>query len=258
VDSSASQGASTDKDSPSSDLRGLCRIAGIAAFILIVYSVATIVQMLILGGQPATAAEAFNLLQKNKLVGLLRLDLPTVFAMPLYYLFYLGLYAALRQTNRALALLLASIGFAGVTLALATPTALSMLSLSDKFASATSEAMRAHYLAAGESVLATDIWHGTGAIVGGVLGETVCLLFSVLMLRSRVFGRATAYVGIVTHSFDLAHFFLGFFLPRMGVACMAIAGPLYPVWFFLVGCRLIQISSTTQGASQIGYTSAML
>ena len=65
----------------SSDLSSLCRIGGIAAFILIVYSLATIVQMVALGGPPTTAAEAFTLLQHNKALGLLRLDLPTVIVM---------------------------------------------------------------------------------------------------------------------------------------------------------------------------------
>ena len=58
-----------------------------------------------LGGPPATAAEAFRLLQSNKLVGLLRLDLPTVFAVPLYYVLFAGLLAALWQAERALAAL---------------------------------------------------------------------------------------------------------------------------------------------------------
>ena len=233
------------------DLRVLCRLGGIAAFILIVYSLATMVQMMVLGGPPSTAAEAFNLLHQSKLLGLLRLDLPTVLAMPLYYFFYLGLYAAFRQSDRAFAILCTALGFAGVTLALATPTALSMLSLSERFAGATTETMRAQCLAAGEAVLATDIWHGTGAIVGGILGETACLLFSVRMLRGSVFSKTTAYLGIVTHSFDLAHFFLGFFLPNMGVACMAIAGPLYPIWFFLVGGRLILISRAAEVVAPI-------
>jgi len=81
-------------------IAGVLVLLGIAAFIFIIYSLATIVQMLVLGGQPASASEAFTLLQKSKLVGLLRLDLPTILVMPLYYFFYLGLYAALRETKR--------------------------------------------------------------------------------------------------------------------------------------------------------------
>jgi hypothetical protein len=99
-----------------SNWNNLCRAGGIAAFILIVYSVATIVQLLVLGGQPATAREAFNLLQNHRVVGLLRLDLPTVVAMPTYYFLFLGLFATLKRTNRATATLSTALAFVGVTL----------------------------------------------------------------------------------------------------------------------------------------------
>jgi hypothetical protein len=235
-----------DRDKPvceePGDLSGLCRVGGIAAYILIVYSLATIVQMVVLGGQPTTAAEAFTLLQHNKALGLLRLDLPTLIVMPLYYLLFLGLFAALRRSHLANALLATALAFVGVTLVLATPTALSMLPLSDKFAAATTDAARAQLLAAGEAIMASDIWHGTGAILGGVLIQCGAVLICCVMLRGGVFGKATAWLGIVMHGLDLAHIIGGQFLPVSGVVLMAIAGPLYPVWFFLVGRRLLQLA----------------
>jgi hypothetical protein len=227
----------------SGDLRGLYRIGSIAAFVLIVYSLATMVQMVVLGGQPATAAQAFDLLQHTRIVGLLRLDLPTVAVLPLYYLLFLGLYAALKQSDRANALLSTVLAFAGVTLVLATPTALSMIPLSDKFAAATTEAARAQLLAAGEAIMAADIWHATGAILGGVLLQCGAVLISVVMLRGGVFSKTTAWLGILMHGLDLAHILGGLILPVSGVILLAIAGPLYPVWLFLVGRRLLKLAS---------------
>jgi hypothetical protein len=226
-----------------SEWGGLCRTGGIAAMILIVYSLAMMVQMVVLGGQPANAVEAFGLLQNHRLVGLLRLDLPTIAVMPLYYLLFLGLYAALRRTDRANATLSTALAFAGLTLVLATPTALSMIQLSDKYAAATSEAARMQWQAAGEAVMATDIWHGTGAILGGVLLQAGAVLISFVMLRGGVFSRATAYLGIVMHGLDLLHIVSGLFVPVSGVVLLAIAGPFYPVWFFMVGRRLLQLGA---------------
>ena len=231
-------------ESATSNWSGLCWSGGIAALILIVYSLATMVQLVALGGPPTTAAEAFRLLQNNRIVGLLRLDLPTVLAVPLYYFVFLGLFAALRKTDRANAILSTALAFVGVTLLLATPTALSMLSLSEKYATATTEATKAQLLAAGEAILATDIWHGTGAIIGGILVQSAAVLISVVMLRGTVFGKTTAYLGIVMHGLDLAHIVFGLFLPASGVVLMAIAGPFYPVWFFLIGRRLLQLAAT--------------
>lgn len=237
------EGRVNRSESEASDLSCLCWTGGIAAFVLIAYSLSTIVQLIVLGGPPATAAEAFRLLQSNKMVGLLRLDLPTIVAMPLYYLVFLGLFATLKRTDRANAILSTSLAFVGVTLLLATPTALSMISLSQKYAAATTEASRTQFLAAGEAILATDIWHGTGAIMGGILVQSGAVLISVVMLRSSVFSRTTAYLGILMHGLDLAHIVFGLFLPGTGIVLLAISGPLYPIWFFLVGRRLLQLTS---------------
>jgi hypothetical protein len=229
---------------------GLCRTGGVAALLLVVYSLATMVQMAVLGGQPATAAEAFSLLQGNRAVGLLRLDLPTVLALPLYYLLFLGLFVALKREEPACAALATALAFVGVTLLLATPMGLSMLSLSDKHAAATTEAAKNQLLAAGEAILATDMWHGTGAWVGGILVQTGAVLVSVAMLRTNVFSKVTAYVGVVTHGLDLVHIVVGPFAPVAGVVVMAIAGPLYLVWFPLVGRRLLELGRS--GASAGG------
>jgi hypothetical protein len=226
-----------------SDFSGWCGTGGIVAWILAAYSLATIVQIFVLGGQPVTAAEAFGLLQNSKVLGLLRLDLPTVAAMPLYYLLFLGLYAALRPSDRANVTLSVALVFAGITLLLATPTALSMIPLSEKYAAATTEATRIQILAAGEAVLATDIWHGTSAIIGGILVQAGAVLISAVMLRTNVFSRMTAYVGILTHGLDLAHILLGLFLPAAGFVLIALVGPLYLVWFPLVGRRLFQLAA---------------
>jgi len=225
------------------DLSSLCRIGGIAAFILIAYSLATIVQMLVLGGPPTSAAEAFTLLQHNKALGLLRLDLPTVVVMPLYYLLFLGLFVALRRMNPAIALLSTALVFVGVTLLLATPTALSMIPLSEKFAAATSDTARMQFLTAGEALMASDIWHGTGAILGGALLQCGAVLICSVMLRGGIFGKKTAWLGIVMHSLDLAHIVCGLFVPAAGIILMATAGPLYPIWLFLVGRRLLQLAA---------------
>lgn len=228
------------------DLSSLCRLGGIASLLLVVYSLATMVQMIVLGGPLTSAAQAFDLLQHHRLVGLLRLDLPTIVIMPLYYLLFLGLFAALRRSNYANALLSTVLAFVGVTLVLATPTALSMIPLSDEFAASTSDAERSQLLAAGEALLAADIWHSTGAIVGGVLVQSGAVLISVVMLRGGVFSKLTAWLGILMHGLDLAHIVGGLILPVAGVVLMALAGPLYPIWLILVGLRLLQLARSNR------------
>ncbi len=212
----------------------LYKIGGIVALIFIVYSLVTMAVLVAIGGPPETAVEVFDLLENQRVVGLLRLDILTMLTVPLYYPLFLSTYAALRKTQRAYVTLATTIAFAGITLFLATPSPLSLVALSDKFAAATTEAQHTQLLAAGEAILAADMWHGTGAMIGGLLMLIAALILSIVMLGSDCFSKGTAYVGIVTHALDLAHGIVGLFLPTVGVILMAIAGPLYLVWFPLL------------------------
>lgn len=224
------------------DWKGLCRLGGAAALILLLYSIVTMVVLIVFGVAPSSAAETFAMLQNNRLVGLLRLDLLTAFVyMPVSYLLYLGIYLALRRTTGAYATLATVLVFVGLTLLLATPSALSLMTLSDKYALATTATQRDQLLAAGEAILASDMWHGTGAFMGGVLLQSGALLISVVMLQGKVFSKAVAYVGILTHGLDLAHFVVLLWAPGLGTMLTAVAGTLYLAWFPLIGRRLFQL-----------------
>lgn len=217
------------------------RVAGgVAAFVFLAYSVATILQINILGGYPSSALEAFQILQQNRIVGLLRLDLATVLVLPFYYPLFFGLFVALKDSDRTNAATATGLVFIGLTLVLAMPTALPLAGLSDKYAAANSEAAKALYLAAGEAVINTDIWHGTGAYVGGMLLQTGAVLISVVMLRG-VFSKFTAWAGIIIHGLDGVHILLTPFLPKFAALFMIVAGLGYPIWLWLVGRRLLQI-----------------
>jgi hypothetical protein len=226
------------------ELKGLCRWGGIAAFGLLLYTLCTLVQAAIIGmGAPSDTAQVFALLHENGLEGLLRLDLPTVLCMPLYYLVFIGLFAALRRVDFSNAALSTALAFVGNTLVLATPTALPMLRLSEMYFAASTEAQKAQYLAAGQAVMATDIWHSTGAVVGAILLQVGAVLICYVMLRGGVFSRRTAWLGLVMHGLDLLHLLSGHFVPLAGIVLMALAGVLYPFWFFLIGRRLLRLAA---------------
>lgn len=238
------QSSATNDGAATSDLRGLCRWGGYASFAMLLYVLGTLVQMAVIGmGAPSDPAAIFAMLHDHKIEGLLRLDLPTIFAMPLYYLVFLGLFAALRRVDFSNSILATSLGLIGTTLVLATPTALPMLRLSEMYASATSDALKAQYLAAGQAVMATDIWHHTGAAVGAILLQTGAVLICTVMLRGGVFSRGTAWLGIIMHGLDLLHLLCGAFVPVAGMVLMSVAGTLYPFWLFLVGRRLLQLAA---------------
>jgi hypothetical protein len=218
------------------------KFGGVAAWIFVVYSLVTMIIVFGIGGRPETALEAFELLQENKLVGLLRLDALTLIIVPFYYPIYLSIAAGLRKKQFGLVSLGALLAFTGLTLFLATPSAFSVVPLSEKYAAATTPALKEQFLAAGEALLAADMFNNSGAMVGGILMLIATLILSTLMLKSDRFGKATAYVGFATHGLDLLHIPMGFIVPQAGLVLMMIAGPLYLVWFPLLARDLFRLA----------------
>jgi hypothetical protein len=227
--------------------RDVCRLGGLTAFVSLVCSLATIVVFATLGGPPETAEQTFTLLRDDRMVGLLRLELVSLVNVGVYYFTFFGLYAALRRTDAARATLATGLVFAGVTLWMASHSLTSLITLADRWTVAAPET-QLQLVAAGEALIAADMWHSTGAAFGGVLIECGALLLSVIMLRGNVFSRPTAWVGLVTHGLDLLQMLLGIFAPAVKVPIMAVAGPLYLVWFFLIGRRMLQLGSTARAA----------
>jgi len=217
-----------------SQWKSVYKLGGWISLVFILYSLVTMVLLVVIGGQPETAVQAFEMLQENRLIALLRLDFLTLFVVPFYYVIFLGIYVALRRTNPGYASLATLISCAGVTLVLATPSAFSWLSLSDKFTAATTDIQRDELLAAGEAILASDMWHGSGAIIGGMLMLIGVVITSIVMLQNQDFSKTTAYMGIITHGLDLLRMIVGFLAPPASFILMAIAGPLYLVWFPLL------------------------
>jgi len=222
---------------------GLCRLGGVTALLQLACSVVTMAVILSLGGEPTTAGEAYDLLTNDRLTGLLRLDFASMLSMALFYVTFFGLYAALRHRNAAYATLATALAFVGLTLWLSVHSAFSMVHLADRYAAATSEAERTILLAAGEGVLASNMWHSSAAVIAGIFVLGAAVLISVVMLGSGRFSRWTAWTGIVAWSVDLTRVAINVFVPGSpGDVLMAVAGPLYPVWFVLLGRDLLRAS----------------
>jgi hypothetical protein len=85
-------------------------------------------------------------------------------------------------------------------------------------------------------------------VVGGLLLQSGAVLISVVMLRSRSFGKAAAWVGILTHGLDLAHILVGFAAPAVGSMIMYAAGPLYLTWFPMVAWKLFRLGRAAANA----------
>lgn len=172
----------------------LYRIGGLAALV----GVALIpVQIFVFAvwPPPEAASGFFELFERNWLLGLLSLDLLYILQNVLLVLIYLALYAALRRANEPLMAVALALGLVGIATYFPSNTAFEMLDLSNRYAGAETEAQRAALLAAGEGMLATYV--GTAFDVYYVLNAVALLIVAAVMLQSGVFGRVTAYVGLL-------------------------------------------------------------
>lgn len=233
-----------------SNWKSLFKIGGVSAWIFVFYSLATIIIFMLISELPETAVEAFDLLAENKFMGLLRLDALTLVTIPLYYPLYLCIVVGIKNDNLSYASLGGLLAFAGITLFLATPSAFSLLPLSEKYAAASSPAQQERFLAAGEALMASDMWHASGAMIGGILILIAALIVSVVMLSSKNFSKATAYLGILTHGLDLMRVLVSFFAPQVGNMIMIVAGPLYLVWFPLLARDFFRLARASEKASR--------
>jgi hypothetical protein len=143
-------------------------------------------------------------------------------------------------------------GFVGIAVYFASNMALSMLSLSDQYAAATTDAQRTALVAAGQAMLAINRFSspgahpGAGGYVSLLLIACAGMITSIVMLRSAVFNRATAYVGILASAFDLAYCVAYVFVPAVDSDLLAVcfipaAGLFLMIWHIMVGWRLYQL-----------------
>jgi hypothetical protein len=239
--SSLTQGRSRDSESAESSLKRLYTIGGVAALLQLVTIVALGVVMVALGPKPTTAEEYFTIQQSSRLAGVLRGDLLTMILLGLYLGTFPALYVALRRVNPVYTALAALFTFMVVTLAFAGESTFSLLHLGDQYAAATSETQRALLLAAGEAVIASDMWHTTGAYMSGILLQGAGVIISLIMLRSQDFSKVTAYAGLLGNGFDLVQHVLHPFAPSISSVIMGFMGLFYLVWFPTLGRDLLRL-----------------
>jgi hypothetical protein len=213
----------------------LYRVGGAAALIVVVLYVIQII-VLVVSPPPSTVIGYFTLFHKNALLGLLDLDLLSIADYALFVPMFLALYVALRRASPSFMAIATTLALVGIAVYFASNTAFNMLSLSSQYAAATTDAQRSLFLAAGQAML--TIYQGTAFYVSYVLNAVAPLIISVVMLRSTLFGKVTASVGIVANLLAL-----GYFVPTIGVflSLVSVVGLL--IWYILIARRLFQLGS---------------
>lgn len=229
---------------------GLYRLGGVAALLFAMLLVGEVV-VYARYSRPETALEHFELFQDNWLIGLLTLDLLGMLAYLLFIPTILALYVALRQTSEAVMAVATVLFFLGIASFFATNTSFSVLALSDQYAEATSDAERAMFLAAGQAMFA--LFNEGAFLVSYVMVSAAWLMISIAMLRSDVFGRGTAYAGMLAGAAGIVAVVLEHVSTNDAILALAIAVYFAAIvflfiWVVVAGRRLSQLGTMTMSA----------
>lgn len=226
---------------------GVCAL--LAAVLAIVQSGIEFIGVILMGSVvPSTVIGWFTLLHTNRLLGLTEL---TVLQIPLFALvipMFLALYVALRRASPSLMTIAVPLGLVGIAVYLSTNTGLSLLSLSDQYAAATTEAQRSMFEASGQALLA--LYQRTGIGVGVFLLNVAVLLISAVMLRSHVFSKVTAAVGVLAGAIGFAYY-IDFAVPEKAIFLLEFSGALFVIWIVLISRRLFLLSHRNGSREQV-------
>jgi len=225
----------------------LYRLGGAAALAAIVIMLLDIV--ISCGGgdfrpDTLTATDWFALFQGSRLAGMRALGFLNVISLTVTAPLYLALYAAHRQIYRTQAALALILFLVGAAVYIANNAAVPMLVLSSKYAAATADAQRTLLAAAGEAIIACGADFTPGSFIGFFFTEIAGAVFATIALRSRIFGRAAAYSGILGFVFLAVFTVVLTFVPALFDAAMVIAmagGVCSLAWYGLVGRGLLRL-----------------
>ena len=227
--------------------QGIYKFGSVAAIgAVIVGIVESAIQFLPAAAVPAeTVLDIFALFQVNPFMGLRNLGLLNIFLNLLAILTYLALYAAHKKTDqRAFATLALIISYLGIGVFFATNRTFPMLALSQEYAVATSDAQRMVLEAAGQSMISVGASHSPGTFLGFALSELAGILISMVMLRSKIFGKLTTFAGMFGFGILLVvEYFTSF---RSGLndtmlLLYMVGGLLSMAWYIMIARTLFKL-----------------
>jgi hypothetical protein len=221
------------------DGKRLYRVGGICALVLGVAYIVTIPLYTQVGAPPSGGEARLTYLVGKTTVWWAILGL-SVLTDVLFVPVALALYLALKAVSGNVMLVAtAFVGlFVALDLAVTWPNFASLITLSGSYAAATSEAQRMAYVAAANyaSAVLTSSLEAVYSI--GVLSLGILLIG--LVMRKGVFGKSTAYLGVVTGILGIVSVVGPLFAGALSVTII-ITSVLTTVWVLLVGYRLYRL-----------------
>lgn len=230
------------------------KVAGVAAFIALSANLLDVIlgfgNTEVVHYGTRTAVEWFAVYQHNWFTGLYQLGVLNIVYMSAMLFVYAGIVIAHRHKNKIYPVLTMIIFLVSTAIYIANSAAVPMLVLANKYAAAGTEVQKTVFAAAGESVLARGEDFTPGAFPGLMLGGLVAIMMSVILLRSNIFGKKIAWIGIVGFTFLSFFTIWATFIPVYYNFAFyffgSIGGVLALAWFTLVGIKFFKLENSAQ------------
>ncbi len=166
---------------------------------------------------------------------------------------YIALLWAHRRHQGIQAALVLIVFLLATAIYVSTNAAIPMLVLSNKYALAQTELQKTIFLAAGEAILARGEDFTPGAFIGLFLSGCAAIAISIIMLRGGLFGKWSAWIGIIGFTFLSLFTIFATFVPALYTFSFyffgSIGGILALTWFALTSRRLFQLASSDRTIS---------
>lgn len=201
---------------------------------------------------PDTVSGWFALLRQSPLLGLTLLNLFDLVNYALVGLIFLALFLALGRASKIWMIIAIALGFTGINIYFASNQAFNMLSLSKQYSAGTSVMEREMLLAAGQAALV--IHHNASYAGCGIYLSFLCisaagLIISVVMLKGTIFGKSTAFFGILANVFGLGYYIAIILAPEFVYVPLSVSAVFLLVWYLKIGSRLWSLGSRRMAAT---------
>jgi hypothetical protein len=201
---------------------------------------------------PSSMEEWFQLCQQSKLLGLFYLNSLDILSITLLGLMFLALFMALRKTDQDWMLAATFFALLGVVVFVVPRTAaLSILTLSDRHALASSGEEQARLLAAGEALGSLSL--PTPQTAGFFFMAIGVLILSVVMLRTQSFSRITAWLGILASVATFADDISLVVYPAVSTTLMILSGLFWIPWWLMISRELFRLNKTFTQEEETNY-----
>lgn len=175
--------------------RTMIKIAGAATVVLLVI-IPVQIAIFSIWKIPVSVEEWFALYHSNWLLGLIHQDLLYIINNVMVSLMYLAFYVLLKPRNESLMTVAILLGFLGIAAYLGSNRSFEMLQLSRLYFGAGSDMQKGMFMAAGQVMLSG--WQGTAFDIYYILNGITLILIAYVMLKSNVFTKKTAVIGLVS------------------------------------------------------------